>query len=58
MAETQENNSKLDGSITQEQVNKIFFLKFCRKKSFIFYFSVLKFKKNLIDVVKKKMLLK
>ncbi len=58
MAETQENNSKLDGSITQEQVNKIFFLEFCKKKNSVFYFSVVKFKKNLIDVVKKKMLLK
>jgi len=58
MAETQENNSKLDASITQEQVKKKFFLLiFFFEKNF-FLFSVLNFKKNLNDVVKKKRLLK
>ncbi len=54
MAETQENNTKLDGSLTADQVIK---------KNFTYHFlknirlilSVRKFKKNLNDVVKKKM---
>jgi hypothetical protein len=55
MAETQENNSKLDGSITQEQVKQIILLFFwIRKKNNSFHFSVRKPKKNSNDLVRKK----
>jgi hypothetical protein len=55
MAETQESNAKLDGSVPQEQVNSNDNVK---RKSILLYFSVLKLQKKSNELVKKKKPLK